>query len=202
MTRTHRYKAAIVVNLILSVLALVAAYIMEYFGVLPCRLCIYQRMVYYAVIILNGAVLLLIKTNTPMMYGTANTRSGTYALWAKMACINTQERDYPNAMDANAMLCMILTLFILLGGVSIAVFQLMIENNLISYDSPCTTNFFNLTSPQALLSAIRNKDLIPCDKPQMVVLGISLSGWNGIYMLFLCTVSLLILRWNNNKKLQ
>ena len=193
MDRIRSYKLSIGSLLVLSVLAIVSAHVMEHFGILPCRLCLYQRMVYYALIMVTGTVLLTMRINIPIIRTSGET-SLVYQLWEKFIHIKDDENDYPNMFDSSAMIGIVLSYALLLAGMGIAVFQVLIEQNLISYESPCTTNFGALKSPKEFLSAIYNKDLVSCDKPQMTILGISLSGWNACYTLFMCVVSSIIIR--------
>ena len=143
----------------LSILALVFVYTLELFDIHPCRLCIYQRYVYYVLIVTAASILLCIKTGSE--------KALHFLEWI-IYCL-------------------------LLIGMGIGVFQLLIENHLIKYESACTTNIGNIASPEELFSTINSKDLVACDVPQIAVFNISLSGWNVLYMMWMLCVSLLIM---------
>jgi len=146
----------------MSVLALIFAYTLESFGIYPCRLCFYQRYVYYGLIILSIIMILFIQ-KLP--------NKGLYSL---------------RYIEYNIYLSFLI-------GISIGIFQLLIEMHLIDYNSPCTTSIGSITSPEELFTSISSKDLVPCDVPQIEILNLSLSGWNIIYMVFILCVSLLIM---------
>jgi disulfide bond formation protein DsbB len=143
----------------LSVIALMFVYTLELFDIYPCRLCIYQRYVYYGLIISSISILFFI-----------SRRSEKAALFLEW-----------------------IVYCLLLIGIGIGVFQLLIENHLIKYESACTTNIGNIASPEELFSSINSKDLVACDVPQIEVFNLSLSGWNVLYMISMLCVSLLIM---------
>lgn len=77
-------------------------------------------------------------------------------------------------------------------GIGIGIFQVLIEEHIIEYDSSCTAKMMNINSPEELLNSINAKDLVACDMPQIKIFFVSLAGWNVIYMLFLLFISLVI----------
>lgn len=147
------------VNLLFSTLALVFAYILELFNIKPCRLCNYQRMIYYAII--ATILLLLFFCKKP----------------SKKAAILGSE---------------FLLYLLIVFGICLGIFQVLVENHLVEYNSSCTSTFSNVTSPEAFLSSLNAKDLVACDKPQIKVLGLSLAGWNCLYMIFMLVISFFI----------
>lgn len=142
----------------MSVLALTFAYILELFDIYPCRLCLYQRYVYYGLIIMTISIISSKNRLKKILYFIE------YSIY--------------------------LLLFI---GISIGIFQLLIENHIINYESSCTTTVGNISSPEELFESINSKDLVACDVPQIEVLNLSLSGWNVLYMIVILYISLLIM---------
>jgi disulfide bond formation protein DsbB len=143
----------------MSVLALTFAYILELFDIYPCRLCLYQRYVYYGLIIMTIALILILKIQAKKIL---------YFI------------EY-----------IIHLLFLI--GIGIGIFQLLIENHIINYESSCTTTVGNISSPEELFESINSKDLVACDMPQIEILNLSLSGWNVLYMIVILYISLLIM---------
>ena len=78
---------------------------------------------------------------------------------------------------------------LLLIGIGLSVFQVIIEYNLYEYHSNCTQTLDNINSAEDFFNAINAKDLIACNIPALIIFGISLAGWNGLYMLgMLCII--------------
>jgi disulfide bond formation protein DsbB len=142
-----------------SLFALVFAYSLERFGFPPCRLCLYQRIVYY-LILSCGTIMLVLVHMDILKYRS---------FFLSIICI------------------------LIISGIALSVFQVLVEYKIIKYESTCTASFDKVESPEEFMSSLNEKDLVACDKPQLVVFGISLAGWNGIYMLFMLLINLLIL---------
>jgi disulfide bond formation protein DsbB len=83
---------------------------------------------------------------------------------------------------------------LLIFGIGLSIFQVAIEEKLILYKSNCTSDFQSVTSPTELLSEIYNKDLVPCDKPQIKFFGLfSLAALNLFYLFFLLGLNIILL---------
>lgn len=151
----QKYKTLGYTLIALSVLALACAYSLEFFSLHPCKLCIYQRVVYY-VLILNAIMIIVL------------------------------------AKKPTVRLHLLLTYLIVMAGIGIAVFQILVEQHIIIYESSCTTKMSGIQSPEDFLSSIQSKDLVACDVPT-VIMGLSLSSWNLIYMLFVLCITILLM---------
>jgi disulfide bond formation protein DsbB len=164
MVESKKYSLLSYIIIFSSVLALGIAYLLEFFNIYPCRLCIYQRVIYYILALVGIFILIFVKKNFIKPY----------------------------------IVCSEFIIYVLLiGGIGLSVFQVMIEHNLIEYESACTTSFNNIHSPEEFLSSINEKDLVACDKPQIIVYGISLAGLNCLYMLLVLFISLFMIYKNN-----
>lgn len=142
-----------------SVLALISAHSLEFLGILPCRLCMYQRIVYYIMVVLGTLMVLM------------------------------QKKD---SLDIFLKVIQYLTFFLFVIGIFIGIFQVLVEYNLVKYNSSCTASFSGVNSPEELFESINSKDLVACDKPQLFILGLSLAEWNCIYMIFMLSISLFV----------
>ena len=135
--------------LLSSAFALISAYIMEYrFGILPCKLCYYQRIIYFLSILFS------------------------------LICI---------AKPKNFIITILITCYlinILIAGYQVAVEQHWVEN-LVSCVSEIDLNGL---SDEEILDLTTSSDQIRCDIPQILILGISLAGWNMIYCCFVLSV--------------
>ena len=153
------YKSYSYFIFLISVVALAFAYTLESFDIYPCRLCIYQRYVYYGLIIASISMFFYIK------------------------------KTYNKVLNYLELI----VYFLLIVGISIGIFQVLIEKHIIHYESSCSTSMGSIASPEDLLTSINSKDLIACDIPQVEIFNLSLGAWNVIYMLFILCSSLLIM---------
>ena len=157
MNKNYKHYSYFII--LISVLALAFAYTLQLFDIYPCRLCIYQRYIYYGLIISSIILIFLIKkTLFKVIYYLE-----------------------------------LFIYFLLIAGISIGVFQVLIEEKIIDYESSCSTSISNISSSEELFTLIDSKDLVACDIPQIVIFHLSLSAWNVIYMIFILCVSLLIM---------
>jgi len=145
--------------IISSIAALGFAYILELFDIYPCRLCMYQRYIYYGLIFFSLSIVL------------ANR----------------------NLSDKFKVFLEWIVYCLFMGGIGLGVFQVLIEKQLIKYESSCTTTIGDISSPQELFSSIQSKDLVACDVPQIEIFNLSLAGWNVLYMLLALCLSLVIM---------
>lgn len=149
------------VILLTSAAALIIAYTLESFGLHPCKLCIYQRVVYY--ILISVAMLMLC-----FMYKNQNKR------------------------DLKVILLEYIIYGLLIFSIGLGLFQVLIENHILTYESTCTTQMSNIQSPEDLMNVIQQKDLIACDIPQLKILHISLAGWNALYTVGVLSIALFV----------
>jgi disulfide bond formation protein DsbB len=152
---TNKQKAFSYCIIIFSVLALIFAYAVEFFGIVPCRLCKYQRVVYYVMTAFGIFMIPMINKNISERY----LQSLEYIIYGIFAV-----------------------------GLGLGMFQVLVEHGIVKYESSCTASFSGVNSPEEFLESINSKDLVACDKPQLFVLGISLAGWNCIYMIFMLLI--------------
>jgi disulfide bond formation protein DsbB len=156
---TNKQRAFSYSIIIFSVFALAFAYAVESFGIVPCRLCKYQRVVYYVMGTFGLLMILMINKNISERY----LKAFEFMIYGVFAV-----------------------------GLALGIFQVLVEHNIVKYESSCTASFSGVNSPEEFLESINSKDLVACDKPQLIVLGISLAGWNCIYMIFMLSICLFI----------
>ncbi|MFV9838866.1 MAG: disulfide bond formation protein B [Aaplasma endosymbiont of Hyalomma asiaticum] len=141
--------------LVSSLLALGAAYVAEmFFGLVPCKLCLYERVPYFVVIL--PAVLMIARGYGKMFY-------------VAVACY--------------------------VVGVTISGYHAGLEYGWFTDILQCAgdlassgASFTDLKA--ALLSKVT---VVSCSVPSFVFMGISLSGWNAIYLV-VCLIWAFILR--------
>ena len=160
MTENKKYSLFSYIIIFASVLALGIAYLLEFFGIHPCRLCIYQRIIYYILVFIGVLMLIFIKKELKKFYIVFSA---------------------------------IIIYVLLVAGLGLSIFQVAIEHQLIEYDSSCTASFNDVNSPEEFLLSINKKDLVACDKPQIMLYGISLAGLNCFYILLVLSISLFII---------
>ncbi len=153
------YKGYACSILLLSVVALIFAYILELFNIFPCKLCIYQRYVYLGLILSTISLVIAIKKKSEKFL--------KFLEWTAYC--------------------------LLIIGISIGIFQFLVEKHWITYESSCTANISGVSTPEEFLSSINSKDLVACDVPQIEILNLSLGGWNVLYMFGMLCISVLIM---------
>jgi disulfide bond formation protein DsbB len=140
----------------LAVLALCTAYTMEFFGILPCKLCIYQRYVYYAIFFVSFIT-----------------------FWISLF------------HNKNWLYYKLLLICILTVGLSLAIFQVLVEKQIIRYQSTCVYDEYNNINSIDEYYAVIEKT-VPCDIPQGSFLYLSIAEWNLIYILFIILLTIKI----------
>ncbi|MBI1308405.1 MAG: disulfide bond formation protein B [Proteobacteria bacterium] len=153
--------------LLLAVFALAlltSGFIMQYgFGVLPCQMCWWQRYAHMA--IAAGALLGLVPS--------ASTRLSDYRL----------------PMTGTAFT---LILAASLAGFAVAAWQYAAQHNMLPWPQGCTSSTDpTLAAADALLAAMQNTRIVPCDKETFRLLGLSLAGWNLPAMLAATVLSVI-----------
>lgn len=86
-----------------------------------------------------------------------------------------------------------ISLLLLLINSAIAFYHAGVEKKVFKGLSSCASNLENITKIEDLKLALEKTKSVRCDKPQFVLLGISMAGWNFIYCLGLAIISFVFL---------
>jgi disulfide bond formation protein DsbB len=140
-------------------LALTASgFILEYgFGVIPCKMCWWQRYVHWAI--------------------------AGFALIG-LAIHNKQARLAMAFAVAAASI----------AGLYIALWQFAAQHHWLPFPPSCSGGGISMADPTNLLAAMDSTKIVPCDKENFKLLGLSLAGWNIPAMAFTLALSVLAAR--------
>ena len=140
--------------LVSSLLALGAAYIAEmFFGLVPCKLCLYERIPYFVVIL--PSVLMI-------------ARGYSKIFFVSVACY--------------------------VVGIAISCYHAGLEYGWFTDILQCAGDLVTGASFTDLKTALLSKvTVVSCSVPSFVFMGISLSGWNAVYMV-VCLIWAFVLR--------
>lgn len=81
-----------------------------------------------------------------------------------------------------------------LSEAALAFYHVGVEQGWWQSSTGCTAQTDALMTLEELRASILNSPLVPCDQPELVVLGLSMAGWNGLYSLLMVTISVIYLR--------
>lgn len=158
--------------LISSSFALLSIYYLSFvYSIKPCKLCFYQRNIYY--------ILLILSTNS-FLYVTLYLKNK-----------NKFKNFDINITPVIIKTTYILSIILLLLELCIAVFHFGVEKNWWKYDSNCIAAFSASVSFKDYVERLNGVDLVACNVSQMDIFSISIVGWNVIYTVGV----LLILFW-------
>ncbi len=86
----------------------------------------------------------------------------------------------------------------------IAGYQVSVENQLITHSEICMgtkkLSTLDVSSVEAIERSIAQTNIVQCNHPSIVVLGISMAGWNIVYCLSIILLYLIILRYGRNEE--
>lgn len=141
--------------LVSSLLALGAAYIAEmFFGLVPCKLCLYERIPYFVAII--PSVLMI-------------ARGYNKIFFVVVACY--------------------------VVGAAISFYHAGLEYGWFSDILHCAGDLASGASFMDLKAALLAKEtVVSCSVPSFIFIGISLSGWNAIYLIVCIFVAFVLRR--------
>ena len=148
---------------LISGVSLLGAYAAEYgFDLLPCHLCLYQRVPFFIALPLGLIGLLLGKRST------------------------------------GRLLVSIVGGVVLLVGAGIATYHVGVEQGIIIMENSCA----DLIKTAQTLDDMRTQLLatpgIPCDKPQVLFLGLSMAAWNMLLSLSI-GVTVIVMAWKHER---
>lgn len=158
----YKIPASVLFYFLISSFILIAAYIVEFgFDIIPYKLCIYQRYVYFAIVILSLAVV-------PLFYFS----------------------DQKSALKFEKIVLFLFSTFLIIGIV-ISFYQFGIEKGWFGpyfacQDIPSHTLSFD----QFKKSTLTTKPQPACDETKAVFLGISLATYNMISSLILAVIAI------------
>lgn len=91
----------------------------------------------------------------------------------------------------------ILTIF---AGACIAFYHMGVEYKWFVMQTSCDNFDPAPTSFEELQRQVLGKTAVPCDKPQLVFIGLSMAGWNLVISLLVVMVSICIMRCDDGRK--
>ena len=148
--------------LTISCLSITTALVAQYmFNLLPCKMCYYQRYVYYTIILLT-LIFLIFKIKKSLIY-------------------------------------LIIIEILLLIGLTLSLWHVGIENNLIEGTSGCSNILLESENPSNNINVLKeyilNNPIATCDQTNWSFLGISFAIYNAILQVVLLIInSILILK--------
>jgi len=154
--------------LIASLFALLSAYISQYvFGLQPCILCHYQRIVFWLIAVNSTVFLCLTKRcKLQIRWQIAGQVLAILLLLANIGIAGFH------------------------SGVERKIFFL-------GSCSASNTELEKITDPSLLLSALQQTQAVRCDQPQFKFLGLSMADYNVFYCLFLLGLTIFFVKNHN-----
>ncbi len=149
-------------SFVFAVFMLGSAYILEFaFHYKPCIMCLYERVPYIIMIVMGMVYLTVITLRSQKAFATLKP------------------------VLASIMLCCIV------ASVALSVYHIGIEQGIIEATEKCNSagELTSSISIEDLKNAFSRTKLSDCRKPEFVLLGISLVGYNLIFNLVLLLVS-------------
>lgn len=146
---------------IASLIALSIAYIFQFIGYPPCKLCLYQRIPYFLLMVL--------------------------------ALISMRYNKY-----------YIVTLIIIamIAEILLAGFHVGVEHHIFSFHTSCSNPANLAENIEQFKQSLEKASTVPCDKPTLFFLGLSMASWNFIYSILLFLTYLSLLYANYQKKVR
>ncbi len=189
-------KVTMIIALLASLFAISAAFFMQYvMGLLPCKLCFMQRNLYYITIAIScfglyGIMRCGSGEESAVRYKGSNPKLND------VMELNKKAYDTSRIWSSITKSSCYVVIAVLLVGVGVAGFQFGVEKRIFRYNSSCSLDISDDMTVEEFQQKIEQADLVSCDMPQGVFLGVSIAGWNGVYSIVLFVILLLA---HNNK---
>lgn len=154
-------KAASIFVLVASIVALSIAYIFQFIGYTPCKLCLYDRIPYFILI----------------------------ALASISICYN---RWY----------IIVMIILVMIAEILLAGFHVGVEHHIFSFKTACSNPANLAENVEQFKQLLETAPTVPCDKPTLFFLGLSMASWNFICSILLLLIYSLLLYANYQKKVR
>lgn len=146
-----------------SLFAVITSHSFEIFGgALPCKLCLYQRYLYSALVIISLISLIL-----------DSKVSSHWKMHVKLRIHKTT--------GFNIILHYLIPFIILSSITYIAIFHVGVERAWWHYNSNCVFDMQNVQSFEEYTKMLEETSLVSCNVVQMYIFGLSLTCWSAVY---------------------
>lgn len=91
-----------------------------------------------------------------------------------------------------------LALLLIVGNIGVAGFHSGVEHKIFTLNTCSATGIDNTSDVRALAKQLQSLNAVRCDRPQLVVLGLSMAEWNALYLIALLSLSIVFPIYNKS----